>query len=163
MRLGDGLLDEQLAGVLDRRQRPLGILSNPREHPLTLGVLASAVIRLLVRLRVVELQRAIDPAGGIGIDAGDPFEQLLNAVTDQPHGVLGRCRPEHRGRVDDLLHRAITRDYFSGLLGLEQALRYRGGRRSDGVQLVHARLAVGARAQRTAASRQATNSIQTRQ
>ena len=35
---------------------------------------------------------------------------------------------------------------------VEQALRHGGGRRSDGVQLVHARLAVGSRAQRTAAS-----------
>ena len=48
VRVGDPLVVEQPVGLLDRPQRPLGVLGDPGEHPLALGPLPPATIRLLV-------------------------------------------------------------------------------------------------------------------
>ena len=49
--LGDCLIIDQPLGLLDRAQRPLGVLRDPGQHPLPLGLDPPATIRLLRRSR----------------------------------------------------------------------------------------------------------------
>ena len=107
MRRLDSLVVEQPVGLLDGPQRALGVLGDPGQHPLALGLLAPAAVGLLARPRVVELQAVIKLARGLLVDRRDRVKQLADAVTDQPDRVLRRGRAEHRRRVDDLLDRPV--------------------------------------------------------
>ena len=105
VRLGEALIGEQPVGVLDGLQRALGVLGDPREHPLALGPLTPAAIGLLSGLGVIELQRSIEPAGSLWVDRRDRVQQLAHAVANQANSVLGGRGTQHRRRVDDLLDR----------------------------------------------------------
>src|SRR5438128_1115915 len=59
------IIIEQPRRPLDRGQRPLGILGHPGEHPLPLGFLPPATIRLLARPRIVKLKPPIESLASI--------------------------------------------------------------------------------------------------
>lgn len=101
MRLVDALVAQQPVRLLDRDQGAFGVLGDPGEHPFPSGLFAPAAIRLVIRALVVELQAVIEPAARLIIDLRDRVNELLDAVADQPNGVLRRGRAEHRRRVDD--------------------------------------------------------------
>ena len=103
MRLGDRLVIQQPVGLLDRAQRPLGILGHSREHPLTLSLDPPATIRLFGGLRVVELKTIDQRPAGLLVDRRDRVDQLLDPVANEPDRVLRRGRAQHRRRVNDLL------------------------------------------------------------
>jgi hypothetical protein len=52
----DLLVLEQPVRPLDGLQRPLGVLRDPGEHPLALGLLPPATLRLLTRALVLKLK-----------------------------------------------------------------------------------------------------------
>jgi hypothetical protein len=116
MRRGDGVIVAQPVAELDGSQRPLGVLGDAREHPLTRRLLAPAAVRLFVRARIVERQRPLELPHSVAIDGGDRVKQLAHTMTNQPHGVLRRRRAEHRRRVDDLLDRAVQQPQLLGQL-----------------------------------------------
>ena len=93
VRLLDALVVEQPVRALDRPQRTLGVLRHAGEHPLTLGLLAPATVRLVVRALVVELQTVSQPAGPLAINIGERIDQLAHPVANQPDRVLGGRRP----------------------------------------------------------------------
>nr|MBA2638100.1 hypothetical protein [Solirubrobacterales bacterium] len=96
MGVGDRLGAEQPIGALDGQQRALGVLGDAGQHPLALGPLAPAAVGLLGRLAVVELEPVVEPLAGLLIERRHAVEQLAHAVANQPHGVLGGGRAEHR-------------------------------------------------------------------
>ncbi len=114
VRVGDALVVKQPVSPLDGTQRALGVLRDTRQHPLALGLLTPATIGLVVGLGVVEIQAVIEALPRTLIDGRDRVEQLLDAVANQPDGVLRGRRAEHRRRVDDLLDRALKQPDLLG-------------------------------------------------
>jgi hypothetical protein len=103
----DLLVLEQSVRPLDGLQRPLSVLRDPGEHPLALGLLPPATLRLLAWPLVLKLKPSIQLLAGPWVDRRDRVDQLLDSVTDQPDSVLGGGCPEHRGGIDDLLSRPV--------------------------------------------------------
>lgn len=108
------IIIEQPRRPLDRGQRPLSVLGHPGEHPFPLGLLPPATIRLLARPRVVELKPPSELLAGIRVGRFDRADQLLDSVADQPDGVLGSGRPQHRRGIDDLLGGPIEHPQLPG-------------------------------------------------
>src|ERR1039458_1414393 len=81
--------------LLDGLQRPLGVLRDPGEHPLALGLLPPTTLRLLTRPLVVKLEPRIQLLAGLRVACRDRSDPLLDPVTDQPDGVLGPRRAPH--------------------------------------------------------------------
>lgn len=89
VRFVDLLVVEKSVGARDGLQRALGVLRDTGQHLLALGPLAPATVRFVSRPRIVELQRAIDPARGRLVDRLDSAKQLAHSVADQPDRVFG--------------------------------------------------------------------------
>src|ERR1035438_895601 len=86
----DLLVVKRPVRLLDGLQRPLGVLRDPGEHPLALGLLPPTTLRLLTRPLVVKLEPRIQLLAGLRVACRDRGDQFLDPVTAPAPGGLGR-------------------------------------------------------------------------